>query len=319
MEIATDASPRAAIYLLGPLVVRGPSGEINAGDLPGAKPRQLLECLALSHGVVVSKSRLIARLWPEDVPSEALPTLESYVSVLRQRLRRVAPGKDSVIRTVPAGYVIDRRSVWVDRSEFSELVERAALHDGGSDGLLLERALSMGDRTLLADEPEAEWAEQERASHRRRWVQVCIDAAAAAITAGRPAQAVRLADRALVADPLSERAWAVKVRALEAMGLESEALRVFMTCRTVLAEHLGCAPGNELQGLFWGLLHGASERADRWGDVVAAMLHIQEELAARERSLGGGPAGTRDMERACRVLTDLVRRVQVTPVAAAAV
>src|SRR5215217_5657706 len=117
---ASRPSPALQISVLGPLSIRLGDTTLNANDLGGPKPRQVLEILLLSFGLAVSKTRIIDLLWNGNPPAVALPTLESYVSVLRRRLQPGA-GRTGPLRTVTGGYVIEPSLVHLDLNRFEAL------------------------------------------------------------------------------------------------------------------------------------------------------------------------------------------------------
>nr|WP_297423525.1 BTAD domain-containing putative transcriptional regulator [uncultured Actinotalea sp.] len=288
--------------------------ELDARALGGVKPRQVLEILALHHGSPVSKARLADLLWPGRAPGENLATLESYVSVLRQRVGALGVPGPAVVRTTTAGYALCRDVVDVDLASFEGLVSRSQ-EEGRSAAdrcALLRRAVAMAQEPLLADECDAEWAEEARRVHARRRVDVLVVAAEATIDAGDPLAAVEMADEALGLDPHRERAWAVKVAALDAAGLQADALRAYDMCREILAAELGCTPGRRLQDAFVSLLARTSEGDDELGDLVSALLHLRSVAAGEpvwpgRVASGRGPwSGGDATAHARRVLGDLV-------------
>ncbi len=72
------------IRLFGTTTVRSTTTEVVGSQLGGIKPRQVLELLALAGEAPVTKDRLVHVLWGDRLPASPVPTLESYVSVLRR-------------------------------------------------------------------------------------------------------------------------------------------------------------------------------------------------------------------------------------------
>lgn len=301
---------RVRIRLLGTLRISDGEGALDARELGGVKPRQVLEILALHHGSPVSKARLADLLWPGRGPGENLATLESYVSVLRQRVGALGVPGASIVRTTTAGYALCRDVVDVDLASFERLVSRA--HEEGRSPAerfaLLRRAVAMAQEPLLADECDAEWAEEARRVHARRLVDVLVEAAEAATDAGDPLAGAELADQAVGLDPRRERAWAAKVSALDAAGLQADALRAYDTCREILAAELGCTPGRRLQETFLSLLARTAEGDDELGDLVSALLHLRSVTAGRSwpGEVAPGASSGDATTRARRVLGELV-------------
>ena len=83
--------------MFGPITAHGPSGPIA---LPRAKERALLAALALCHGRVVSKDRLVDALWADWPPVGAEKVLRTHVHRLRSALG------EGVIETRSDGYAL---------------------------------------------------------------------------------------------------------------------------------------------------------------------------------------------------------------------
>ena len=155
-------TPVLQISLFGALTIRRGETELHANDLGGPKPRQVLEILLLNFGRAVSKSRIMDLLWGGNHPAVALPTLESYVSVLRRHLQP-GTGRTGPLRTVNGGYAIDRSLVELDLDRFEGLIKRAGQATPQSALDLLTEALEIASAPLLGDELLPAWAEEERA------------------------------------------------------------------------------------------------------------------------------------------------------------
>ncbi len=278
---------RLTARLFGELTVRGGAVVLGPADLGGAQPRRILQALLVEAGSTVSKDRLVAILWPGDVPGGAVATLETYVSVLRGRLR-AAVGSQPLVRTASRGYRIERRDVEVDLQVFTDLVEHARLAPPDLAADLLDQAISMANEPLLVSEPDAAWADDVRRAHAARMTDALLAAALLAQDRGDVSAAVGFAARVVAREPLNESAWAVKIESLERAGRAAEALAEYGVCRRVLAEELGCAPGPALQDTFRRLLRMTADD-DVPGVVWPAALPtsgVVHEWAAWE--WGGG-------------------------------
>ena len=239
--------------LFGELHVRGGHAVLGPGNLGGAQPRRILEVLLVEAGSTVSKDRLVSVLWPDRVPRGAVATLETYVSVLRCRLRAAA-GTRPVLRTAPRGYRMEREDLDVDLHVFDELVEHAGHAPADLAAHLLDRAISMANEPLLLAAPDSAWADDVRHSHAVRMTAALLAAALLARDRGDLSAAAAYADRVVAREPLNEAAWRLKIEALEGAGRAAEALAEYGACRRVLADELGCAPGPALQAVFRRLL-----------------------------------------------------------------
>ncbi|WP_457205053.1 AfsR/SARP family transcriptional regulator [Nocardioides sp. P5_C9_2] len=260
------------IKLFGTTRVAVDGAPVPSVDLGGAKPRQILEILALSAGVPVPKDRLAELLWAGHPPPSYLGTLESYVCVLRRSLG-LGRGRGSVLSTVMRGYVLDPAGVSVDLLDFRRLVRRAGPEADPRAALAgIEEALALVGGPLLAGVPYEGWAGAERETFRRELVGATTLAASHAISLGEHDLAVRMARQATTADGLAEDAWCLLMRALWSLGRPTEALRAFLTLRSRLASELGTDPCASSQDLYLQIL-----RADG-GDPSGAGQDAREEV-----------------------------------------
>lgn len=281
------------VRILGPLRIRRGDEVLEAGELGGPKPRQVLEILLLNLGTAMSKDRLSDVLWAGQPPAEALPTLESYVSVLRRHLQP-GQGKSGPLRTVTGGYVLDPAFVDLDVSRFSELLRRASTCEPVKALQLLEEALGLASAPLLGDELTAPWAEEARGDHEHRVCRARAQAAGLALSLHQPERAVRWAREALAGDLLNESAWSSLVLGLEDSGQPLEALKAFEQCRRTLHREMGCTPGEALRGAHDRLLRLTGGDARRVAAVSAdpsSAVDIPDSIPTSEA--GGGAATLR--------------------------
>lgn len=269
------------IMLFGATTAVVAGDEVSGTRLGGAKPRQVLEALALAGGAPVTKDRLVDLLWGDDAPAGAVATLESYVCVLRRALGG-GRGRDSVVRTSAAGYVLDTTRVTVDLGECRTLLEAVERATAGEAVRLARRALRLCDRPLLASETRAWWADHEREVFGRQLGRACATAAAGALEGGDVAAALDLTTRALAADPLDEAAARTQMLALDADGRRAQALQVFLALRHRLRDELGVEPSAPTREVYVGLLAepsgaGACDRPSR-GEVTGLLDLLRDAL-----------------------------------------
>jgi DNA-binding SARP family transcriptional activator/ActR/RegA family two-component response regulator len=269
-DLVLEVSPKAPalqISVFGPLTIRRGETELTANDLGGPKPRQVLEILLMNFGSAVSKARIMDLLWGGNHPAVALPTLESYVSVLRRHLQP-GTGRSGPLRTVTGGYAIDRSVVDLDLDRFETLTKEASQAGPRAALALLTEALDLASAPLLGDELLPAWAEEERASHAARVGLARVMAAESALAVGEVGTAIALGGAAAKEDPLNERAWTALILGLEQNGENTEALRAFDRCRRIIDQELGCAPGPALRDAQARLLRStaaASRPEDSFG------------------------------------------------------
>lgn len=226
-------------------------------DLGGAKPRQILEILALASGAPVSKERLADLLWEREPPRSYLATLESYVCLLRRQIG--SPGRISVVRTMAKGYALDTTRVRVDLARVRSML--ATAHSTADPALavgITEEALTLARHELLASEHNADWAIRERDVFARELVEACVRASEHALALGQHSRAVTLARRGVELDGLAEEAWRQLMSALVSSDRRGEALQAFADLRALLADELGVEPTRSSHELYLRILRDAS-------------------------------------------------------------
>ena len=222
-------------------------------ELGGIKPRQVLEMLASSVGTPISKDRLVEQLWGDHPPRTYNATMESYISMLRRRMGG-SRGRRSPLTTTSTGYLLDATQVNVDVDEFRRLVQPVPGVHPELALARIEEALQLANGEVIASEPYAEWAADERRGFQGEYLQACNRAAAYALEIARPHVTVEMARRAVGLDEMSETSWQLLIRGLAATGARSEALRAYLDLRRTLVDGLGTEPGPASRALYLGLL-----------------------------------------------------------------
>ncbi len=237
------------IRLFGTTTVRSTTTEVVGSQLGGIKPRQVLEVLALAGAAPVTKDRLVQVLWGDSPPVSAVPTLESYVCVLRRSLG-AGKGTSSPIVTTSAGYRLDHERVSVDVIRCRSMLARAATADDAQALALTRKALRYCEQPLLASETRAGWADQTREEFRQELATACGRASRAALAVGEHDEAVQLATRGTTLEPYDEALTRDLMRALCAAGRRAAALSAFLDLRRRLVEELGVEPGPQTRALY---------------------------------------------------------------------
>ncbi|HEX6331540.1 MAG TPA: BTAD domain-containing putative transcriptional regulator, partial [Actinomycetota bacterium] len=223
---------------------------------------------------VVPTDRLVELLWEDRPPRTATHSIQIYVSELRKTIEPLAG--DRVIVTRPPGYVLSADPDSIDARRFARLVAEAtrSLQAGESD-----RAADVlrGALALWRGAPLAEFAYEEFAqTDIRHLVDLRPGAletlAGAELDAGRPGDALALAEAAIREDPLRERPREQMMLALYRTGRHAEALRTYQAFRSTLAEELGLDPSPALQRLQERiLLHDPTLAPESTGPAVGSI------------------------------------------------
>ncbi|WP_405724493.1 tetratricopeptide repeat protein [Streptomyces sp. NBC_00028] len=289
----------SGFLLLGPVEIRGADGAC-ADPGPG-RQRAVLAALVVDAGRWVSMSTLIDRVWGEDVPAQARPSLYAYISRIRRTLKGLVPsggaGTDTVpqLRRGPGGYVLDVPPADVDLLRFRQLVEQARVQDrtDAERVVMLRAALGLWRGEPLAGLAGA-WAERTRGS----WVQERIEAtrvwADAELRLGRPAEVIGTLTGQVAEYPLVEPLTVALMRALQLAGRGPEALTLYTVLQKRLAEELGTDPGSEAQQAHQAILRDApvlparSAAALVEGVAEAALYHtVPAQLPLRTAAFTG--------------------------------
>lgn len=278
------------LKLFGTTTLTGPSGEVLAIDACGAKPRQIMEILALSAGPV-SKDRLADLLWDEHPPRSYLGTLESYVCLLRRAMGDTR-GRASAIRTVTHGYVLDPAIITTDVAQFRALTSAAAGHGSPRAAReLMRQAVGLVDGELLASETYAGWAARERHAFVLELAAATTSAARSALALGDLDEAVRMARLALAQDALAEEACRILMDALAASGRRAEAFRAYMRLRDDLEAELGTDPSGATRARYVTLLR--DDGAEPGGTGADPDDEVRALVDLLRRAVGNMPGAVR--------------------------
>ena len=231
------------VQMFGPLVVDCGARQLSGRDFGGVKPKHLLEVLLINRGRAVTKDELADALWGDRLPRDQVATLEAYVSVLRTRLQPGAARRESMIITEPGAYRLDTSKVEVDLDEFDRLVTVAATADRLHARQVLLQACDLVHGEVLEDRRYADCVQAVREHYRLELVEALVKAAALFLTEPVEAtEALRLAERSLVVDPLNEAAYRIVMKAANLIGRRDIAIRTYDRCAHVLAAELNVDP-----------------------------------------------------------------------------
>jgi DNA-binding SARP family transcriptional activator/pimeloyl-ACP methyl ester carboxylesterase len=286
-----------AVRLFGAIEVRVDSQRLGPRDFGGVKPKQVLEVLLVQRGRPLAKDQLAELIWGEAPPRKVAATIESYVSLLRSRLGAAG----ALIATETGGYRAELGGVQVDVDAFDRLLRAAAGAPKAERRRRLEAALAIATGEVLEDEPYVQWAMDLRRMYAERRLQATCDLAETCAALDDPQAAVELAERALVLDPLFERAHRVAILGYYVLGEEGRALRAYERCRVTLLEELGTTPAPATAGAYAAILRredprtSIAEHLGPGGDVPVAPLGSTGTRYARNgevslayQTFGGG-------------------------------
>jgi DNA-binding SARP family transcriptional activator/tetratricopeptide (TPR) repeat protein len=235
--------------ILGPLEVLDGSRVVS---LRGRRKRAVLAILLLHLNRAVSSDRLIEKLWGERPPATAVQTVRVHVSQIRKVL-----GAD-LLRTLPAGYVLELAPDQLDARRFERLLDEGraaiAVGDTATAAALLHQGLALWRGPALADftfEPFSQTEIARLEDLRIAALEARIDAD---LTLGGKNELVGEIEALVREHPLRERFRAQLMLALYRAGRQSDALDAYRETRRLLVEELGLEPSPELRALESGIL-----------------------------------------------------------------
>lgn len=240
------------LQLAGPFTVTRSGQPQPTTQVGSRKARALLALLAVEGGRAVTVDRIVDAVWAGAPPRRPAENVATLVSRLRASLGTgVIAGGRSWYRLGPG--------CGVDLSEASGLVTQAEARLAGGEPALALRAASraadlLGEVGVLADQPEASWAEPARIRHAGLLRRARHAAGHAALRTGEIRAARAAAEAAVAADPYDETACRILMRAQVAAGEPARALAMYERLRATLADELGVDPAPATRDLHRAIL-----------------------------------------------------------------
>jgi DNA-binding SARP family transcriptional activator len=240
MDIVADV----VVQLCGRLVVR-PEGVELAGQLPGAQGRIAFAWLVCNRHRAAPREELATTIWGDELPPASGQAMRALLSKLRSAI-----GRDSLPADGPL------RLKLADDAHVDVEAAARAIHDAESGvarqqweraWIASQVAMNVARRSFLTGHDGA-WVEERRKELGAMYTRALATLAAAALALGETELlgAERAARELVAAEPLSERAAELLMRALDALGERPAALLVYDELRLRLREALGVAPGPRL-------------------------------------------------------------------------
>jgi DNA-binding SARP family transcriptional activator len=202
------------------------------------KSLELLSYLLSSTHTRFSREDVLTALWNgrDDDSTRA------YLRQALRHLRDVLPEGISV--TAEGESLSVEGAVTCESLELDALLAEAARDPGsGRLGYLLDALELAGRGDFLEGSSDVRWIDDRRARLASIVSDVRLDAAELLLDAERHLRALALVDEALDADPLLERAWRLRMRALGLLGDYDGVTAAYAQCVAALAE-IGLAPSS---------------------------------------------------------------------------
>jgi DNA-binding SARP family transcriptional activator len=236
---------RVGIDAFGPL-------HVNGASVARPRVRELLGLLLLRRKM--SRTEITAELWPDLSDRAARGNLRVTLAYVLRVLEPDRHEGDAAffIRQDGAALRLVTDMLEIDFDDFNAHLDAAAAAEtNGAPSVALDSYIAATDLyrgDLLADLPNAAWADIERERCRARFVRAAIRGGDLLRAAGDLEEAEHLARRALAVDEWAEPAYAILVTAALARGERSAAVRILEQCATMLTA-LGVEPSEPTRRL----------------------------------------------------------------------
>ncbi|HEX4225314.1 MAG TPA: BTAD domain-containing putative transcriptional regulator [Pseudonocardiaceae bacterium] len=236
--------------VLGPVRAWRDGVEVELGS---PTRRALLAMLLVNAGQPVVIGDLVSALWGQDPPDGAVNIIQRHVGLLRRLI-------DPSLSTRAAGDLLVRGSggyrlvvdvATLDLLEFRSLAARAerAAEAGELTGAteLYVRALALRQGPVAAGTAEVTRTHPLFSAVEREYALTAQSAAETALRAGSPELIGSVLSDVARHAPYDEALQARLIQVLAASGRQADAVEVYRTVRTRLADDLGIDPGPELR------------------------------------------------------------------------
>lgn len=172
----------------------------------------MLAALLLRAGRPVPADALVDAAWGDELPADPRPALQTVLSRLRGALG------DGVLRTGPAGYLLDPAPGALDAVRFEALRARAAGAPAAQAAALLDEALAQWRGPAYAEFADRDFARPEAVRLDELRLATVEDRAELSLELGDVTSAVTTLDALIAGHPLRELARGLLMTALYHAG-----------------------------------------------------------------------------------------------------
>jgi len=282
---------------MGPLRLWRGDVELDAGP---TQQRCLLALLLARAGRPTSMPALVELLWEQEAPPSAVNAIHKYVGRLRRLLEPGLPPRapGSYLLRHGDGYrfVADQDTLDLVGFRQSVAAGKDALDRGRADEALRHYVTALKHcqgpaGEALGDSPGAAAVFARIDSE---FFEAVVAATQIAVPLGQPALVLAALRLAAAMSPLHEPVHASLMTALAAAGQQAEALAVFQSIRTRLAEELGIDPGPGVQASYQRVLTQAVRPAPLTSPASSTPLTTYTTFALSSPSTLSSPFAPSD-------------------------
>jgi WD40 repeat protein/serine/threonine protein kinase/two-component SAPR family response regulator len=238
---------------------------LNGQPLAGFRTQKVLALLiylAAEPATAHRRERLMTLLWPGMPEASARANLRQILFHLRQAIPDLDTAVPLLIANRHSVQINPQAPVQCDLYQFDALLRSVQGHEHVDlltchicyEALVAAVSLYQGDFLAgfyLADSNDfEEWAEVTRQHHRRKVLDALGTLTTLALHRSAYAEARTYAERQLAIDNLHEPAYRQLMEVLALGGQRGAALSLYESCRRLLAEELGMAPGGQTTTLY---------------------------------------------------------------------
>jgi DNA-binding SARP family transcriptional activator len=270
---------RLTVRLLGGFDVR--VGEVVVTGFESQKSRALFAYLAIHHGQAINREQLSALLWPDKREAPARRNLRQALYNIRTTLQAFPTTRDALDANRLSVQLNPDLHFWLDTTEFEEAL-RVGLAGGRSDPHMLAVAARLYRGDFLAgfpvkgSVPFEEWLFSEQERLREMAVEALRSLVEIYFTRGEYRIGLRMAQRLVAIDPLSEEAHCYLMRLYQMAGRRGRALEHFEHLTRTLERELGVEPADETVALHQSILEDEMppSRIDRGDQPMAPLIPL---------------------------------------------
>jgi predicted ATPase/DNA-binding SARP family transcriptional activator len=245
---ASPVKPSLRIRLLGPGEITVDGRVLTNRDWSGRRARSLLLLLAGTPGHRLHREQIIDHLWPESELDAGANALYKALHALRRTLQpNLRTGRESSLITVSGNVITlgEGIDLWLDVDQFTALIAHAGALPEPQQRPVLRTALDLYRGEFIADERYAEWPIPRREALRAEYERAILDLAVLDLAAGEPLATTPWLEALLAQEPTAESAHRALMRAYQAAGQRSLALRQYERCRDLLDREYDDTPEPE--------------------------------------------------------------------------
>lgn len=206
----------------------------------------------LHRGRPLRKEEIAVELWPDVTPKQ----LNSQFHTTLYRLRKAI--HPQVVVQAGGGYQVNPDfDIWYDAAEFEKGIQRAEENPPGSEDWVngVSNVIQLYHGSF-ASGFESDWADAARQKYEAMFLSSSLALASAALRRGDAAEAARMAEAVLAADPMNEDATYRVMQAYAHRGSLDLAARAYRRLHDAMRDELGEAPSKRVRALYDRVLSG---------------------------------------------------------------